>query len=263
MFDFHGNKEVYFNYQYLTARDHILPFIAQEKPQEEMGTVLEIGCGEAGVLKAFVEIGSRCIGIELSPGRVKTAELLHAEALAAGQISFLARNIYDIDPDQDLPFKFDLIILKDVIEHIPDQERFIPLLKSFLNPSGVIFFGFPPWQMPFGGHQQICRSRILSRWPYLHLLPRRFYKALLNWSDEPENRQKGLMEIRDTGISIERFERIIRNAGMSVVARTYWLLNPIYQYKFGKGPYRQLSLIRSIPWIRNFLTTAVYYVIRP
>jgi 2-polyprenyl-3-methyl-5-hydroxy-6-metoxy-1,4-benzoquinol methylase len=42
--------------------------------------------------------------------------------LAAGQISFLARNIYDIDPDQDLPFKFDLIILKDVIEHIPDQE---------------------------------------------------------------------------------------------------------------------------------------------
>jgi SAM-dependent methyltransferase len=263
MFDFHGNKEVYFEYQYLTARDHIIPFIRDAKPEEEIRTVLEIGCAEAGVLKAFLEIGCSCIGIELSEGRVRTAEKLHAEALAAGKISFITRDIYQIDPERDLAFKFDVIILKDVIEHIPNQEQFIPLLKSFLNPSGVIFFGFPPWQMPFGGHQQICKSRLLSRWPYLHLLPKPLYYGLLRWFGEPQQRQEGLIEIRDTGISIERFERIIRKSGMHIARRTLWLLNPIYKYKFGKGPYRQIGLIGLIPGLRNFLTTAVYYVIRP
>ena len=55
--------------------------------------------------------------------------------------------------------QFDLILLKDVIEHIPDQERVIPYLKEFLKPGGRVFFGFPPWYMPHGGHQQRRRVR--------------------------------------------------------------------------------------------------------
>jgi len=262
MFDFHGNKEVYFNYQYLTARDHIVPFIADVKPLQEIQTVLEIGCAEAGVLKAFIEAGCKCIGIELSAGRVKTAERMQPEAVAAGNLSFITRDIYDIDPEHDLPFKFDLIILKDVIEHIPDQARFIPLLSMFLNPGGVIFFGFPPWQMPFGGHQQVCKSRVLSRWPYVHLLPRAVYKGVLRFFGESAMSQAGLMEIRDTGISIERFEHIIRRSGMQIAKRTFWLLNPIYRYKFGRGPFKQTPVISRIPVLRNFLTTAAYYLIR-
>lgn len=262
MFDFHRNKETYFQYQYLTARDYILPFVTQEKPRDEIRTVLEIGCGEAGVLKAFLEIGCSCVGIELSPARTKLANRMHAEAVASGQITFINRNIYAINPDRDLQFKFDLIILKDVIEHIPEQERFIPLLRQFLNPGGVIFFGFPPWQMPFGGHQQVSHSRFLSRCPYTHLLPRSWYLGLLRLFKETPQSQKGLLEIYDTGISIERFERIIKKSGMRITQRKFWLLNPIYQYKFGKGPYEQIGLINAIPVLRNFVTTAAYYLVR-
>lgn len=263
MFDFHGDKATYFEYQYLTARDHILPFLTAVKDAGEITTVLEIGCGEAGVLKAFLEHGCRCMGIELSPGRVEIAKKMHAEALAEGRISFVARDIYDIDPDQDIPFRFDVIVLKDVIEHIPEQDRFIPTLKRFLNPGGVVFFGFPPWQMPFGGHQQICKSRMLSRWPWLHLLPRPLYRRTLTWFGEPAHRREALMEIRDTKISIERFERIVRTSGFRVLRRTLWLLNPIYKFKFGRGPYRQFASIAAIPWLRNFVTTAAYYVVSP
>lgn len=262
MFDFHHNKETYFEYQYLTARDYILPFVTQEKQQGEIHTVLEIGCGEAGVLKAFLEIGSTCVGIELSAHRTKTAEHMHAEAVARGQISFINRDVYDIDPDNDLLFKFDLIILKDVIEHIPEQERFIPQLRNFLNPGGVIFFGFPPWQMPFGGHQQICRSRFLGKCPYFHLFPRSVYLGVLRLFGESPSTQQSLLEIKDTGISIERFIRIIRKSGMHVAQRKYWLLNPIYKFKFGKGPYAQFGWLTAIPVLRNFFTTAVYFLVR-
>lgn len=261
MFDFHGDKPTYFKYQYLTARDYILPFIEVVKPRDEIRTVLEIGCGEAGVLKAFLEIGCRCVGIELSAYRVRTAEKMHADAVASGQIRFITRDIYEIDPEKDLDFRFDLIILKDVIEHIPNQEKFIPLLRNFLNPGGVIFFGFPPWQMPFGGHQQICESKLLSRLPYFHLLPRSWYLFVLKRMGESESRQKGLLEIYDTRISIERFEHIVSRAHMPVLRRTFWLLNPIYKFKFGKGPWKQSGLISAIPYVRNFLTTAAYYVI--
>ncbi len=263
MFEFHKDKEIYFQYQYLTARDYIIPFVAKEKPVDEIRTVLEIGCGEAGVLKAFLEIGCKCLGIELSSGRIQLATQMHADAVASGQIAFINQDIYEINPDRDLKFKFDLIILKDVIEHIPDQQRFIPMLKNFLNPGGIIFFGFPPWQMPFGGHQQVCRSRFLSKCPYFHLLPRQWYSGVLRLFKETRASQRGLLEIHDTGISIERFERILKKSGMPVAQRKFWFLNPIYKFKFGKGPFEQSGLISGIPVLRNFVTTAVYYLVRP
>lgn len=132
-------------------------------------------------------------------------------------------------------------------------------MKKFLRPGGAIFFGFPPWQMPFGGHQQICRSR-LSRLPYIHLLPRPLYKTLLKWKQEPVDE---LMEIRDTRLSIERFERICRTQGYKIVGADHYLLNPIYEWKFGWKPRRQWTWLRSIPYLRNYLTTCVYYLIKP
>ncbi len=74
---------------------------------------------------------------------------------------------------------FDLIILKDVIEHIHDQDAILSRLRNFLKPGGHIFFGFPPWQMPFGGHQQVLAHRLLSRTPYFHLLPVPLYRGIL------------------------------------------------------------------------------------
>ena len=179
MRDFHQDKDRYFRMQYATAKEHIIPFVEAAIGPIEGKRVLEIGCAEAGVLKAFLENGCSCVGVELSPSRVELARQYHKAALEDGKVSFLNENIYNIDVDRDCGGAFDLIILKDVIEHIPEQEKIIVRLKDFLKPGGVIFFGFPPWQMPFGGHQQIAKSMIMSHLPYFHLLPKRIYlKAL-------------------------------------------------------------------------------------
>ena len=220
--------------------------------------VLEIGCGEGGVLKAFLEKGCTGVGVELDSTRVVDANRLLADFLAGGTLRIVSKDIYDTDPVQDLGGAFDLILLKDVIEHIHDQPRLIGWMKKFLNPNGVIFFGFPPWQMPFGGHQQICRSRI-SRLPYLHLLPRPIYRSILEWNREPVN---DLMEIRDTRLTIERFEQICLSQGYEFALQEHFLLNPIYEWKFGWKPRKQFGWLRAIPYIRNYFTTCVYYLIK-
>lgn len=261
MFEFHQDKRTYFDYQYRTAKEYILPFVRKHHLLPATAKILEIGCGEAGVLKAFLEEGCECVGIELHESRIETAKTFMPEPVANGQLRLIARNIYDIDPGQEAGFRFDLIILKDVIEHIPDQDRFMTFLHQFLAPQGVVFFAFPPWYMPFGGHQQICRNKWLSKLPYYHLLPSALYQQVLRWGGETEQTVQELQEIKDTGISIERFESILNKRNYRVLQRKIFLINPIYQYKFGWAPRTQNALLSKLPYVRDFLSTAAYFLV--
>lgn len=69
------------------------------------------------------------------------------------------------------------------------------------------------------------------------------------------------MEIKETGISTTRFERIVRETGYDIKLNTHFLLNPIYKFKFGLKPIKQFGFIKGVPPIRDFLTTCVYYLI--
>ncbi|MBK8490759.1 MAG: class I SAM-dependent methyltransferase [Saprospirales bacterium] len=261
MYEFHRNKPQYFNFQYQTARDFIIPFIEQEMPVKEGMRVLEIGCAEAGVLKAFLERGCECVGVDLSASRIELAKEFLAADFEAVRIRFFTKDIYHTDPEEDFGYRFDIIVLKDVIEHIHDQDRFMRRMEDFLAPGGKVFFGFPPWQMPYGGHQQICDTKLLAVLPYFHLLPAQAYRFVLELFEKNPVKVTNLMEIHETGISIERFERIVASTGYRLLQRRYYLVNPIYQYKFGLKPIQQASLLARIPYVRNFLTTCMYYLV--
>ena len=262
MFEFHKDKERYFNIQYQISKEYIIPFVAPFCDLNKEKKVLEIGCAEAGVLKAFLELGHQCTGIELSPSRTELAKELLKEDFKKGRIDFINKNIYDINITKDLPHLYDLIILKDVIEHIPDQKLFIEKLKDFLNPDGQIFFGFPPWQMPFGGHQQMCESGIASILPWYHILPKSVYKMMLKMFGESKEKIEALIEIKETGISIERFQRITKDAGFQILTKKFYLINPIYKYKFNLKSKEQFGFISHSPYIRNFFTTTAFYLIK-
>jgi len=222
---------------------------------------MEIGCGEGGVLIPFIEKGCYCVGVDLNPFRIDLANELLKQQVAEGRVQFVLKNVYDADFLEKFRGFFDLIILKDAIEHIPEQEKFIPYLKNFLKPGGQIYFGFPPWYMPFGGHQQVCNNKLASVLPYYHILPRTLYKGILKAFGEPNHIVNELMEIKDTQITIERFEKIVRQSGLKILNKQHYLINPIYKYKFGLQPRKQHSLITALPFVRNFLTSCVYYTV--
>lgn len=260
MFEFHSDKKRYFDIQVANTNKYVIPFIEQYKKIDAGTRVLEIGCGEAGVLKAFADRGCIGVGVELDAPRLDVAAEWMADEIREGKVAFLSKDIYLVDVEKEFGTGFDVIVLKDVIEHIHDQQKLIAWMKHFLNPGGVIFFGFPPWYMPFGGHQQVMQSKLLSKLPYFHLLPMGVYKWILKSAKEDV---PAFVEIKETGISIERFESIVKRTGYKVAHKTHYFLNPIYEYKFGWKPRVQLKIISAIPFLRNFLTTCVYYLITP
>jgi SAM-dependent methyltransferase len=253
----HQNKSQYFNEQGLTSQKFVVPFISDLVKLDNNTKVLEIGCAEAGNLKPFVDLGCKATGIDISCSRIELANEFYKDHKNRKNLTLICEDIYKVNPDE----KYDLIVMRDVIEHIPNQEKFMAFVKNFLKPEGKFFLAFPPWQNPFGGHQQVCKSKILSLLPWFHLFPRSIYKLILKSFGEREDTIEGLLEIKDTGISIERFERILQKENYKTNKRVFYFINPNYQTKFGLKPRKQVKLISSIPWIRNFFTTAMYYVV--
>lgn len=259
----HRDDNVRYQQQVDNSRNYVIPFIEKEFPDIAGLKVMEVGCGEGGVLTPLLEKGCICVGVDLSQQRIDLAEGFLKEYTGTGQLRLIAKNIYDLDFLGEYRHTFDVIILKDAIEHIPDQEKIIGHLKQLLSPRGQVYFGFPPWYMPHGGHQQVCTSKVLTLMPYIHLLPRPLYRGLLRAFKEPEPIIQELMEIKDTGISIERFERIVKRQQYKITQRKFYLINPIYKYKFGVSAREQWKPLAAIPFVRNFFTTCVYYLIKP
>ena len=101
-FEFHSDWDVYFNQQYENSKNFVLPFIAAHQKLTPESLVLEIGCAEGGVLKAFTEIGCKVVGVDLSPERIKRAEQFMKPEMDKGQAKFIAKNIYDVDFEKEV-----------------------------------------------------------------------------------------------------------------------------------------------------------------
>jgi len=248
----------YINEQIITTQKYIVPFIQQVKQIDASLQVLEIGCGEAGNLKPFLDLGCRCTGVDFSTHKIEKGKEFFAAHPFAANIRLISDDIYNT---KEFNAQFDIIIIRDVIEHIHDQDKFLVLLKDLMTPNGVVFFAFPPWQNPFGGHQQICESKILSSFPYYHLLPVPLYRAVLKLFGENEGKINGLLEIKETGISLERFERLFKKNGYVEKLRTIYFINPNYEVKFGTKPRKLAKFLSEIPYLRNYISTCGYYLL--
>ncbi len=258
----HENRRRYFDELAFTSRKYYLPYLKKFVPA--LGNtrcpdirVLEVGCGEGGNLVPFAELGCRVTGVDMAADKIDQARCFFAERGLVGE--FIASDIFLLE---DLRCTFDIIVLHDVIEHLPDKEKFLCDIKRYLKPEGVLFVGFPAWQMPFGGHQQMARNRIAARLPFYHLLPKRLYVGLLHAFGEEEGTIRGLLDIRETRTTVEMFLRLVRQAGYRIVDRHFWFINPHYQVKFGLQPRTLWKPVALIPWIRNFFTTSSFWLLK-
>lgn len=222
------NLDKYFQDQTSVTEEYIIPFIGLNNTT----SILEVGCGHGGNLFPFMQRHLNVTGCDISKEKINFAR----EKLGA-KVNLLLKDIFEIEG------KYDLIILKDTLEHIHNKKKLINHLMNLLNANGRIFISFPPWRMPFGGHQQ---------WglpiPYIHLLP--LYKFFLN---------RNLREVRECRISIRQFKKLVKN--YNIVKKTYFLINPSYKYKFGLTP-KILPKILDIPFLRDFYITTVYCIVR-
>ncbi len=253
----HSDRERYFDEQARTTEKYYIPYIRQylkRLPHE----VLEVGCGEGGNLLPFAKAGCAVTGVDITAGRIDEARRFFARRGAEG--AFIASDIFKL---KELECKFSLILVHDVIEHIGDKAGFLEGLKRFLAPGGVVFIAFPAWQMPFGGHQQIARSKVVSHFPFLHLLPAPLYKGVLEACGENEVTVRELLNIKQTRCPIETFQRALYATGYRVLDRRLYFINPHYETKFGLTPRRLSGALSSVPYVRNFFSTSCFYLVQP
>ncbi|MBN2668830.1 MAG: class I SAM-dependent methyltransferase [Bacteroidales bacterium] len=254
----HKDRFSYFQEQVITTKKHVIPFVSEYIDFGENTSVLEIGCGEGGNLKPFVELKCKVVGIDMNANKIKNANVFFEQDVKENNIQFIQKDIYDAD-DLD---QFDFIFLRDVLEHIHNQERFINYVVKFLKPNGFLFLGFPPFQNPFGGHQQICKSKVLALTPYYHNLPTGLYRRILKWFGESDYQIENLIEVKQTGITIERFYKIVGNSPFEIIKQTFYLINPNYQIKFGLKPRVIWKPLSKIPYLRNYIITTNYFLLK-
>lgn len=252
----HKNRNIYFKELAITSRGYFIPYIQSWCTIEASTNVLEIGCGDGGNLLPFSEMGCNTIGVDIAQSRIRDAKTFFKELQAKGE--FIASDIFKL---KELEQNFDIIICHDILEHITEKEQFLSQLSKYLKPQGVVFMSFPAWQMPFGGHQQICRNRILSCLPFIHLLPVSIYRLLLKVFKADADCTKELLSIKKTGISVEQFERLIRKTNLKILNRQLWLINPHYEIKFGLSPRKLNKMVAGIPYLRNFASTSCFYML--
>ena len=254
----HKNTKQYFAEQSQTTREYIIPFIEKARKINLPFSVLEIGCGEAGNLMPFADMGCRCVGIDYSERKIEQAKKNYARHPNSENIRLVCSDIYDSTENFGT---FDLVIVRDVIEHIHGHKRFLQAIKKYMNGQTLAFFAFPPWQNPFGGHQQMCTGKILSKLPFFHLLPKKMYAWLMRICGEQQATINGLLEIKETRISIEDFERLSRENYVTL-QKTLYFINPNYEVKFGLEPRKLWNLAAKIPYLRNFYCTCGYYLLK-
>lgn len=254
----HKDGSHYFKELAYTSEKYLLPFIEEVEKITPEKRILEIGCGTGGNLFPFVQRGCRVTGVDLGERKIEVA----TDMLDAGrhpEIELICADIFTVD---HLKGSFDVIIIHDVIEHIPDKDHFFQMIRNFLKPGGLIFLGFPAWQMPFGGHQQVCRGRFLSRLPFYHLLPRFLYRGILSAFGESKDTVRELLVIKSCGISIEKCRKYLRQYHYRIEKQKFYFINPHYEIKFHLKPRKLSPLIAGIPYLRNFFCTSYFLIIR-
>ena len=253
----HTDRYRYFREEAATTEKYFIPYLSEFIDVGDI-SVLEVGCGEGGNLLPFARRGCRVVGVDLSEQRVRQAESFFSRECAAG--TFVCDDVMHYRGDGRL---FDLIVCHDVVEHIHEKGKMLLALKRLLAPGGRLFVAFPAWQMPFGGHQQIARSWVVSHLPFVHLLPELAFSLMLRLFGEDASKINELIGIRRTRCTVEMFEREAAYAGYTVCDRRLWLVNPHYEVKFGLRPIRLCRQLSELPYVRNFMASSCFYVVRP
>ncbi|MEE2877078.1 MAG: class I SAM-dependent methyltransferase [Candidatus Neomarinimicrobiota bacterium] len=218
--------------------------------------ILEVGPAEAGLLQYFRSREASCTGIELSPLRFAHSQMLNDNS----NIKLVAGDICDPVSYNNAFFgTFDVIVIRDVIEHIDDKTSALENMQSLLSKDGKQFISFPPRHCPFAGHQQTVKNP-LCKIPYLHLLPNSLYVAYLRLMGHPSSGIEYLLATKRTRISVKKMERLFDITGFELEKRGLYFFRPAYKFRFRLPTLR--NPLAWLPGFREVFSNGALYVLK-
>jgi SAM-dependent methyltransferase len=167
--------------------------------------------------------------------------------------------------DLEVEHAFDLVLMCELLEHVPERDRLLGVAARALKPDGRLVVTFPPYWSPFGGHQQLA-STWLRAIPYAHYLPAPLFFRLARIGDNPymtrEDAIDDVVSVRRTRLTIAGAERGFRRAGLRILRRRMWLLRPEYRVRYGVRPL-PARIVGSVPLLRELGVLGADYLLAP
>lgn len=247
----------YFEYQRLVCRDVLIPWLEGRLALEGL-LVGDVGSHHGGMVDALRESGlvAGAIGLELSEEVVASSPFVPDE-----QFRLEVADVLALGPD---PPTFDLVLLHDVLEHIPEYDRALRALNASLRPGGHVFVSFPPYYSSFGGHQQYARG-LARLTPFVHLLPASlFYRVAKPGEQEymtAEGAHEDMVSVRRTRLTLASAERAFASAGFEIVDRELFIVRPEYTVRYELKA-RGARVLGRLPVLRELGVNGAFYLLK-
>lgn len=255
--DISDNDKYYWSYQYRLAKEVLVPYLSKTGCFRPGMSVAEIGCAEGGVLSAFVEEGA-VGGLGTDIAQVRLDKAADYTARAGLNIEFTNHDIVYSEPPEKWRQQFDLVLLRDVIEHLDYTDIALRNIRRIIKPGGCLYVTFPPYYSPFGGHQHTVANNG-GKLPFIHLLPDAIFHRLI--ASGRANDIEEVKRLQKIKLTPKKFEFAAAKEGLHVVLKDFFMLRPVYKMKFGLPSFK-ISRLSFLPLVKNFLSLEASYVLR-
>ena len=251
--DYKSWESYYWDYQSTLSEEYYLPYIIKygKSLSRKASKVIDIGCGNGGFIAN--------IGKNINQ-TVKGIDIKEFNTWNNQYADYKVHNILN-DDNKKYIGKYDLVILRDVIEHIDKKYKinFIKKAASFMSNDGEMLVTFPPYLSPFGLHQQALMKSFLRIIPFLSILPKKILKILV-MKFETEDIWNKTEEIIDSSMTIRGFKKLLKYSNLIIAKKRYFSIRPSHEIRYGVKSFR--SPLGVFPIIREFFILGTCYIIK-
>jgi SAM-dependent methyltransferase len=151
-------RQLYENHWWFRMRERwVLQVLRQNCPANGWGSILDVGCGDGLLFDRLMEFGE-VEGIETS-----------REIVDPANPQFQKIHIGPFDDSFRPGKQYSLILLLDVLEHIPDPGAALRRCESLLKPGGSLVITVPAFNVVWTNHDVL--NHHMTRYRRATLLP--------------------------------------------------------------------------------------------
>jgi len=151
-------RQLYENHWWFRMRERwVLQVLRQNCPANGWGSILDVGCGDGLLFDRLMEFGD-VEGIETS-----------RELVDPANPQFQKIHIGPFDDSFRPGKQYSLILLLDVLEHIPDPGATLRRCESLLKPGGSLVLTVPAFNVVWTNHDVL--NHHMTRYRRATLLP--------------------------------------------------------------------------------------------
>jgi 2-polyprenyl-3-methyl-5-hydroxy-6-metoxy-1,4-benzoquinol methylase len=255
------DRSEYNNYR-LGQLDLILAAAGKYGIDIQNKVILDLGCNDGAISEGYLARGAReLVGVDIDEAAITRAR----ERNGSPNASFIPCGTTSLPLDDSA---FDIIICYDVFEHVSQPAAILDECHRVLKPGGTMLIGTWGWHHPFAPH---LWSTMPVPWAHVFFSERTILRTCRRvfhspWysptmHDVDENGRKIEGKFTNETIStdylnkllIKDFERIFRESHFNY---------EIHPQHFGSNYARWTKVFLKTPWLREFITSYIWVVLK-